>query len=73
MVNSSRHYPQPLRKFKATNAKLLTKTLLASVAAKVIPANKGVPELNKRGKKRVINQELAGSSVKKNSSAMSSN
>jgi hypothetical protein len=33
----------------------------------------GGPELNKRGKKRVINQELAGSSVKTTSSATSSN
>ena len=37
------------------------------------PGNKGGPELNKRGKKRVINQELAGSSVKTTSSATSSN
>ena len=65
--------PATFKKVQGNQRKVINEDTAGIGGGKSDPSNKGVPELNKRGKKRVINQELAGSSVKKNSSAMSSN
>ena len=57
--------PTTFKKVQGNQRKVINENTAGIGGGKSDPSNKGGPELNKRGKKRVINQELAGSSVKK--------